>query len=133
MFDNRRAVVMEIQGGVPQDKGEAAPDNQRRSVRLPCAGARCQFGAVMDLSKSGCRVLAKKPLELPAGATVNLRLETHGVTLLVPGRPVCNRKRPDGRVDIGFEFVITGPEMASDLMEFVRVSLANHEYMRRSA
>lgn len=125
---------MHISGGQPQsESGEGNTGNRRKSGRVPCDAARCQFGAVMDLSRAGCRVIAKKPIELPAGATVNLKLENHGVKLTVPGRPASNRKRADGRIEIGFEFVITGPEMAQDLVDFLRVCLANHHLARRSA
>jgi hypothetical protein len=107
--------------------------NRRRTGRIPCAGASCQFGPVVDLSRTGARVCAKKPLTLPPDATINLILESHGVRVLVPAHPASNRRRPDGRYDIGFDFVSPSEELSRELVNLLRVCLDTHACTRRTA
>lgn len=108
------------------------PEN-RRTGRLQCLEASCQFGKVVDLSRAGAKVLAKKPMMLPEGATVNLRLEVMGSTMLVPARPVVNRKRPDGKVEIGFQFHHVDERMGRALVQMMRTASVNLEYKPRKS
>ena len=105
--------------------------DNRRAGRLQCIEATCQFGQVVDLSKAGAKVIAKKPMTLPEGASVNLRLEVMGSTMLVPARPVVNRKRPDGRFEIGFQFLHVDDNMGRALVQMMRTASVNHEYKPR--
>lgn len=114
----------------PQSSGS---NERRRAGRLFCRGTRCQFGEVLDLSSKGARVVSKKPITIPDGATVNLRLEHEAGCLFVPARPVACRKRPDKGYDVGFEFQFIGEDMTRQLIAFARSALNNSQYKSRSA
>ena len=105
----------------------------RRAGRLQCIEAICQFGQVVDLSKAGAKVIAKKAMTLPEGASVNLRLEVMGSCMLVPARPVVNRKRPDGKFEIGFQFLHVDDRMGRALIQMMRTAAVNHEYKPRKS
>lgn len=64
----------------------------------------CQFGPVSDFSRTGIKVLTKKPIKVPPEKTVNLNIEVAEARLVVPGRVVSNRRRPDGLYETAFEF-----------------------------
>ncbi len=103
--------------------------DRRKSGRLAIAGdTHCQFGPLVDLSKGGCKIVARKPISLPAGATVNLKLECPGASMLVPAHPVSTRKRKDGLYDISFMFHFTSDKIESQIISFARTARMNVEY-----
>lgn len=107
--------------------------DNRRTGRLQCLGASCQFGQIVDLSRAGAKVIAKKPMNLPEGASVNLRLQVMDSTMLVPARPVGNRKRSDGKIEIGFQFLHVDETMGRALVQMMRSASVNHEYKPRKS
>lgn len=95
---------------------------RRRAGRVRCSQTSCQFGPISDFSRTGVKVLSAKPIKVPAGKTVNLRIACAGVTAIVPARVVANRRGADGRVQTGFEFVDLRPEWANALNELARIA-----------
>lgn len=103
----------------------------RKAGRLQCMGATCQFGPLVDLSKAGAKVVSRKPLTLPEGASVNLKLQVMDCCMLVPARPMGSRKRPDGKYDIGFQFLHVDERMGRALVQMMLAASVNHEYKPR--
>jgi hypothetical protein len=87
-----------------QPAAPASPKDRRRAGRVRCSGTKCQFGPVSDFSRTGIKVLTKKPIKVPEGKTVNLTIEVAGAKLVVPGRVINNRRRTDGVYETAFEF-----------------------------
>jgi hypothetical protein len=106
---------------------------RRRGGRLQCTLTTCQFGPVVDLSRTGAKVVSRKAVALPEGRTVNLKLEAPGGVMLVPSRPVSCRRRPDGRYDVGFEFHFTDDAMTRAIIALARSALDCHEYKPSAA
>lgn len=109
---------------MPIPKGELDFDRheRRRSGRVHCALTHCQFGALADISRDGCRVISKKPISLPDGKSVNLKIQAVGTKVLVSARPVSCRIRPDGRYDVGFQFFNLSEEAREELMDLARTA-----------
>ncbi|HMN40751.1 MAG TPA: PilZ domain-containing protein [Phycisphaerales bacterium] len=107
--------------------------DRRRAGRITCALTKCQFGEVRDMSKGGCRVIGRKPLELPAGASVNLIVKAQGASLTVPACPVSNRQRADGKWEIGFQFLNLTAMQCRDVLAFARAALDNEQLRSRAA
>ncbi len=103
----------------------------RKAGRIRCTQTTCQLGQVTDISRDGCRVLAKKPLALPEGSSVNLRIAVSGVTLVAPARPVSSRKRRDGKYDIGFKFIGLSPETGREVMALARAAANTVSHLHR--
>jgi hypothetical protein len=109
-------------------------DERRQSARLPCEGATCQFGEVRDLSRTGARVVCKKPIDLPEGACTHLKISAYGATLVLAARAANARKRGDGRYDVGFVFVSMTPELTKQLVQFAMSTMPKPDLgLRRSA
>ena len=53
---------------------------------MRCALTTCQYGQVSNMSKTGCRVVSKKPIALPPGATVNLEIKSACMEVTVTAR-----------------------------------------------
>lgn len=98
-------------------------DNRRRAGRVRCDLTTCQYGTVVNISRTGLRVVTRKPLPtLPAGASTNLTVTAAGRSMSVPARPVHNRPRPDGLFDVGFQFVGITEAAARELMDLARTA-----------
>lgn len=98
-------------------------DDRRRAGRVRCTLTTCQFGTVVNLSRTGLRVATRKPVTLlPAGASLNLTITAAGQTIVVPARPVHNRPRPDGMFDVGFQFVGLTEKACSELLSIARTA-----------
>jgi hypothetical protein len=108
---------------------ESERSERRKAGRITCAQTTCQFGDVKNMSKDGCRVVSKKPLELPEGKTVNLKVKAMGASIVVPVRLVSCRARPDGRHECGFQFMELTDESRREIMAFAR-SAADNEALR---
>ena len=106
---------------------------RRKAGRISCAQTTCQFGELRDLSRDGCRVLSKKPLVLPEGASVNLQVKAQGTSLVVPGHPVSCRQRVDGKYEIGFQFLELTDEKRREVIGFARAALNNEQLRNRAA
>jgi hypothetical protein len=104
---------------------------KRRAGRLPCMEAKCQFGPLADLSRSGAKVLARKPITIPENTSVNLRIECNDACIMVPARPTSSRKRRDGMYDVGFEFLNVSEQMGRALVQLMRTAAVTHEYKPR--
>lgn len=113
------------------------PDNsgneRRKSGRLACEGAKCQFGHLTDLSRGGCKVRAKKALQIPADKSVNLTLECLGASMMVPARLAVCRKSDEGGYDLCFEFQFVNEQMVSQILRFARVAADNAEVKPRKS
>lgn len=110
----------------PPPKGQ--PD-RRKTGRLALSGeTHCQFGVLTDLSKGGCKVRSRKPVTIPKGATVNLKLECDGASIPVPARPIASKKRSDGGYDVCFQFQFTDENMEKRVIAFARTARASVEY-----
>lgn len=116
-------------GDVEQPKRQ----DRRRAGRITCALTKCQFGEVRDMSKGGCRVLARKPLVLPQGASVNLNVKAQGASLTVPAFPVSCRQREDGKWEIGFQFLNLTDAQGREVLAFARAALDNEQLRSRAA
>lgn len=111
----------------PDSKG----DERRKTGRLACDGATCQFGPLTDLSRGGCKVRAKKPLQIPADKTVNLTLQCHGAAIMVPARLVVCKPGETGGYDLCFEFQFVNEQMVRQIMRFASVAADNAEVKPR--
>jgi len=81
-------------------------DNRRKAGRVRCDLTSCQFGAVLNISRTGMRVLSRKVIAtMPPGASTNVKVTAAGRSMTVPARSVHNRPRPDGMFEVGFQFV----------------------------
>lgn len=108
--------------------------DRRRSGRIALGGeTSCQFGKLTDVSKGGCKVRSKKPIKIPANATVNLKLECTGATLLVPAHPIGNTKGSDGWYTVCFQFHFTDAELERRILAFARTARTGVEYKLRPA
>ncbi len=97
--------------------------DRRRAGRVRCGLTTCQYGAVVNISKSGMRVVSRKMVPAPPPDSVmQLIITAAGKTLTVPGRPVHNRPRSDGAFDVGFQFVGITETQARELVELARVA-----------
>lgn len=102
---------------------DQARDDRRRAGRVRCGLTTCQYGKVMNISKSGMRVLSRRSVpDTARGVAMKLVINAAGRTLTVLGRPVNNRARPDGQVEVGFQFVGITEEQGRELMEFARIA-----------
>lgn len=104
---------------------------RRKAGRVRCTQTLCQFGQVGDLSRDGCRVIAKKPMKLPEGSSVNLRIEVGGVSLLAAAKPVSCRKRGDGKYEIGFQFIGLAGDAGRELIALARAASHSSSYTHR--
>jgi hypothetical protein len=113
---------------MPEAKNHTVPSaasesERRRAGRVRCNLTMCQYGTVMNLSKTGMRVATRKPVPmLPAGASVNVQITAAGQTLSVPARPVHNRPRADGMFDVGFQFVGLTEKGSRELLLLARTA-----------
>lgn len=100
------------------------PENEkRRAGRVRCSLTTCQFGEVVNISRTGLRVQSRRPIRpLPPGASVNLKIKSAGCMMVVTARPVHVRPRSDGMFDVGFQFVGVPEERAKDLMDLARIA-----------
>ena len=106
---------------------------RRKAGRIRCSQTQCQLGQIADLSRDGCRVISKKPLTLPEGSSVNLRIAVSGVLLLAPARPVSCRKRGDGKYDIGFQFLGLAEQAGRELMALARAASNTDSHVHRAS
>ncbi|GEM_PF-1996554 len=98
-------------------------DERRRGGRVRCTLTTCQYGTVMNISRTGMRVSTRRPVPiLPAGASVNVKISVAGLSMCVPARPVHNRPRPDGMFDVGFQFVGITERVSIDLIQLARTA-----------
>ena len=104
---------------------------RRKAGRIRCSQTMCQFGPVGDLSRTGCRVISRKPLRLPEGASVNLRIEASGSAVVAPASPVSCKKRGDGKYDIGFRFNGLPENSVRELLELVRSATHTDSHLHR--
>lgn len=107
------------------------PDRRKTGRLALCGETSCQFGTLSDLSKGGCKVRSKKPLKIPENATVNLKLQCTGATMLVPARPISNTKNSDGWYSICFQFHFTDSDMEQRILAFARTARTGVEYKLR--
>lgn len=108
---------------MPDQKDRSPHDNRRRAGRVRCNLTQCQFGPIVNLSRTGMRVVSRKPIALlPAGASVNVKITAAGATICVPARPVHARPRPDGMFDVGFQFVGLSEKDSNELMDLARTA-----------
>jgi hypothetical protein len=98
-------------------------ENRRRAGRVRCTLTACQFGTILNISKTGMRVATRKPVQLlPAGATLNVEITAAGQSMTVPARPIHIRPRPDGRFDVGFQFVGLTEKTSRELIQLARTA-----------
>lgn len=99
------------------------PHERRRAGRVRCGLTTCQFGTVVNISKSGMRVVSRKLVPtMPPGASIQLMITAAGRSMAVPGRPVHNRPRPDGTFEVGFQFAEITEAQARELIELARTA-----------
>jgi hypothetical protein len=104
---------------------------RRKAGRIRCSQTLCQLGPIADLSRDGCRVISKKPLSVPEGKSVILRINVAGIELSVPAQQVSCRARRDGKHDVGFRFVAVADESRRELMNVLRAALSSPEHLHR--
>lgn len=98
-------------------------DDRRRAGRIRCTLTTCQYGTIVNLSKTGLRVTTRRAIPpLPVGASVNLCITAAGQSMVVPARPVHNRPRPDGMYDVGFQFVGLTERTCRELIQLARTA-----------
>jgi hypothetical protein len=109
-------------------------DDRRRGGRVLCNLTTCQFGTVMNISRTGMRVISRRLVPtMPAGKSTNLTITAAGRTMTVPGRSVHNRPRPDGMFEVGFQFVGITEAQAKELIELARTAFDGVMVYRRNA
>jgi hypothetical protein len=102
-------------------------DERRKAGRMRCALTNCQYGQVTNMSKTGCRIMSKKAIALPPGATVNLEIKSACMEVTVTARPVSCRVRPDGKYDVGCQFVNLTEDLARKIIQLARTALDTSE------
>lgn len=109
--------------------------DRRRGGRVRCDLTTCQFGTVVNISRTGMRVVSRRMIpSMPPGSSMPLTVTAAGRSLLVPARPVHNRPRPDGMFEVGFQFVGITEAVARDLVELARTAFdASCVYRHRRA
>ncbi|HVU64824.1 MAG TPA: PilZ domain-containing protein [Phycisphaerales bacterium] len=115
------------------EKQEPSRNERRTAGRITCSHTKCQFGEVTNLSKGGCRVVAKRPVDLPEGRSVNLQIKAAGASMVVPACLVSCRQRADGRYEHGFQFVGITDEMRREIIMFARAAADNESLRMRNA
>jgi PilZ domain len=96
---------------------------RRKSGRVRCAQTHCQLGPIADLSRDGCRVICKRPIEPETAEPVDLRLRVADAEMSMPAHPVACRKRGDGRYDIGFKFTNLTDKTRQELAALARTAV----------
>ena len=115
------------------NENSAASRSERRTAgRITCSQTKCQFGDVTNLSRGGCRVVAKRPIDLPEGRSVNLQIKAAGAGMVVPACLVSCRQRSDGRYDHGFQFVGMSDELRREVVMFARAAADNEAFRMRN-
>lgn len=112
-----------------EKKGQGS--ERRKAGRVRCCGTRCQFGPVVDFSRTGIKVVTKKPVKVPEGKTVNLQIDAAGARMIVPGRVVNNRRRKDGQYETGFAFFGVDDRWADALATMGRIASADCEIIHQ--
>lgn len=98
-------------------------DERRRGGRVRCDLTTTQYGPVLNISKTGLRILSRRVIAtMPAGASTTLKVSAAGRTMCVPGRAVHNRPRADGMFEVGFQFVGITEAVARDLIDLARAA-----------
>ncbi|MFN7022478.1 MAG: PilZ domain-containing protein [Phycisphaerales bacterium] len=122
--ESRRSGARARRSAMPVNPKACNPhEDRRRAGRIRCTLTTCQYGTVVNLSKSGLRVATRRPISLlPAGASVNLCITAAGQSMVVPARPVHNRPRPDGMFDVGFQFVGLTERTCRELIQLARTA-----------
>ena len=105
---------------IPSRQPSFDRDERRRTGRIGCGLTMCQFGAVSDMSRTGCRVLSRKKIVVPEGKSVNLRFEASGAGMVLAARPVSCRVRDDGWHDVGFVYLDQSEETQRQVAAFAR-------------
>ncbi len=95
---------------------------RRKAGRIRCIQTVCQLGAIGDVSRDGCRIVSKKPVEIPANMVVKLELVSPGATVTIIASQVSCRKRPDGKYDVGMRFHHTDDESRRAVIALARSS-----------
>lgn len=97
--------------------------DRRRGGRVRCDLTTCQFGAVVNISRTGMRVVSRKMVPaMPPGSSMPVKVTAAGRTLQVPARAVHNRPRADGMFEVGFQFVGITEAVARDLVDLARTA-----------
>jgi len=106
-------------------KGNLSYDNdeRRKAGRVRTALCTCQYGQVTNISKTGCRIVSKKPIALPPGTSVNLEIKSVCMEATATARPVSCKPRPDGKFDIGFQFMNLTEELQRRLVTLARTAV----------
>jgi len=104
---------------------------RRKSGRVRCAQTHCQFGPIADLSRDGCRVICKRPIELSRAETVALTLRVAGAEMSMPARPVACRRRSDGRYDVGYKFTNPTDKARKELVALARTAVDSVGHLHR--
>jgi c-di-GMP-binding flagellar brake protein YcgR len=99
------------------------PADRRRAGRVRCTLTSCQFGEVLNISRTGMRVLSRKLVPtMPPGKSVQLAINAAGQTMVVAGRPVHNRPTPEGLFEVGFQFVDITEAQERELIDLARIA-----------
>lgn len=108
---------------------------RRRGGRVRCDLTTCQFGSIVNISRTGMRVVSRKLVPvMPPGASMPVAVSAAGRTMQVPARVVHNRPRADGMFEVGFQFVGITEATARDLVDLARTAFdASSVYHHRRA
>jgi len=106
----------------PMRMKERDSSDRRRAGRLRCAQAKCQFGQITDMSRTGLRCLTKRPVTLPEGKVTHLRISCADRTMIVPAHPIHSRPGKDGMFRTGFLFVGLSERHIDELMSLARAA-----------
>ncbi len=102
---------------------DPASDDKRKKGRLRCELLVCELGQVVNMSASGLRVRCDEPPDLSVGQETELTLRIQNETLPVKVK-VEWIKEVDRHHEVGFEFMEVTPELAFNLMNLARTSMA---------
>lgn len=114
-----------------QTNTQGRGSERRRAGRVRCSGTRCQFGPIVDFSRTGIKVVTKKAVKVPEGKSVNLQIDAVGARMVVPGRVVNNRRRADGQYETGFAFVGVDERWTEALAMMARIASADCEIIHQ--
>lgn len=118
---------MERQRHITNVLGHSLEDakNKRRAGRLRCELMACEFGEILDLSRTGMRVRVKGLSAYHIGDAYSLTIKGPGATFVVGAKVVWVKKTGlFNSGEMGVEFVQIPPEAQRGFATLVRSIMA---------
>jgi hypothetical protein len=105
---------------------KSVADNRRRGGRIRVYGVRTSFGHVLDLSSGGVRLRAGRTVP-PAGASLEMSIQTQDGPQVVKARVAWVKKTGFFSHELGLEFVGVSPEARAAITKIAVASATEPE------